>query len=83
MARYRAVTTEATVTSSAHHPASSAPTRDTTSAAGGRGLKRAACSARVSTDTHAHRVTIDAVGEVKKRPCRRGLKVQGTADIPV
>jgi hypothetical protein len=50
MTSYRAVTTEATVTPSAQRPASSAPTRDTTSAADWRGLKRAACYARVSTD---------------------------------
>jgi hypothetical protein len=61
-ASYRAVTTEATATSSAHHPVASAPTRNTTPAVGGRGLKRAACYARVSIDTQAHRVTTDAVG---------------------
>jgi site-specific DNA recombinase len=58
MASQRAVTTGATLTPAAHHPASRAPTRDTTAAAGGRGLKRAARDARVSTDTQERQETV-------------------------
>jgi site-specific DNA recombinase len=58
MASHRAMTTGATATPSARRPASSAPTRDTTAAAGGRGLKWAALYARVSTDKHEREDTV-------------------------
>jgi site-specific DNA recombinase len=58
MASHRAVTTGATATPSGRCPASSAPTRDTTAAAGGRDLKRAALYARVSTDKQEREDTV-------------------------
>jgi site-specific DNA recombinase len=58
MASHRAVTAGATATPTARRPASSAPTRDTTAAAGGRGLKRAALYARVSTDKQEREDTV-------------------------
>jgi hypothetical protein len=58
MASHRAVMAGATAPRSAHHPTSSAPTRDATAAAGGRCLKRAALSARVSTDKQEREETV-------------------------
>jgi hypothetical protein len=58
MASHRAVTTGTTATTSARRPASSAPTRDATAAEGGRGLKRAALYARVSTDKQEREDTV-------------------------
>jgi site-specific DNA recombinase len=58
MASHRAVTTGATATPSARRPASSASTRDTTAAVGGRGLKRVALYARVSTDKQEREDTV-------------------------
>jgi site-specific DNA recombinase len=58
MASHRAVTTGETATTSAHRPASTTSPHDTTAAAGGRGLKRAALYARVSTDKQEREDTV-------------------------
>ena len=58
MASYRGVTTGAATPASAHGPASSTPAGDATQVSGGRGLKRAALYARVSTDKQEREETV-------------------------
>jgi len=58
MASYRGVTTGATAPASTHGPAFSTPAGDATQASGGRGLKRAALYARVSTDKQEREETV-------------------------
>ena len=58
MASYRGVTTGAAAPASTHGPAFSTPAGDATQASGGRGLKRAALYARVSTDKQEREETV-------------------------
>ena len=58
MASHRTFTPGATATAAAYDPVSSAPTRDATQTSGGRGLKRAALYARVSTDKQEREETV-------------------------
>jgi hypothetical protein len=58
MASNQAVTTRATSTPAAHGPAPCAPAHYAARASGGRGLKRAALYARVSTDKQKREETV-------------------------
>ena len=58
MASHRTFTPGATATAAAYSPASSAPPCDATQTSGGRGLKRAALYARVSTDKQEREETV-------------------------
>jgi len=58
MASHRTFTPGTTATAAAYSPASSAPPCDATQTSGGRGLKRAALYARVSTDKQEREETV-------------------------
>ena len=58
MASHRPFTPGTAATASAYSPASSAPPRDATQTSGGRGLKRAALYARVSTEKQEREETV-------------------------
>src|SRR2546425_524965 len=64
MASYRGVTTGAAAPASDHGPAFSTPAGDATQASGGRGLKRAALYARVSTDKQEREETVASQGDL-------------------